>query len=75
MLEDSNEETFYKVINKHLRKLNGAGCRITIIRCDGEFKSLMDEVKDNLNVIMDYSDPGEHESTAERNNRVIEEWY
>ena len=24
---------------------------------------------------MDYSDPGEHESEAERNNRVLEEWF
>ena len=35
----------------------------------------MDEVKDSLHVTMDYSDPGTHERTSERNNRVIEEWY
>ena len=70
MLEDSTDKSFYKVIDKFLRKLNAAGCRVTMIRCDEEFKSLMDEVKDSLGVTMDYSNPGEHESTAEQNNRV-----
>ena len=46
-----------------------------MIRCDGEFKSIMDKVKDSLHVDIHYSDPGTHERTVERNNCVIEEWY
>ena len=74
-LKDETAETLYKAIDKLTRKLNAAGCTITMIRCDRQFKTLMDEVQDQMNIKMDYSDVGAHESTAERNNRVIEEWY
>ena len=44
-----------------------------IISCDGEFKSLMTDVKDDMNVDMDGSSSSEHESATERNDGTIEE--
>ena len=35
----------------------------------------MNGVKDSLNFTMDYTNPGDYESAAEHNNRVIQEWY
>ena len=35
----------------------------------------MDDAQDKMNIEMDHSNAGAHESTAERNDRVIEEWY
>ena len=42
-------------------------------QCDREFKPLMDKVKDELDIDMNYTTTGEHESTAERNNRTVSE--
>ena len=44
---------------------------ITDINCDGEFKTLMDEVNDKLNITMSYTSKGEHVSEGEQNNLTI----
>ncbi|MGC8466570.1 MAG: hypothetical protein ACP5O0_11715, partial [Acidimicrobiales bacterium] len=46
---------------------------IETILCDQEFKPLMDLVKDELNVSMNYTTTDEHVPEAERNNRTIAE--
>ena len=56
-----------------LRKLNKSGFTVTIIRCDREFKVLMEQVEDELNIEMDYTATAAHVSEAERNNRTIAE--
>ena len=38
-----------------------------------KFEPLMDEVQDKMEIMMDCSDTGAHESVAEQNNGVIEE--
>ena len=45
-----------------------------MIGCDKQFKPLMDEVQDKMDITVDHSDAGAHESVAEQNNGVIEEW-
>ena len=35
----------------------------------------MEEIQDELFIDVDFSDPGDHESAAERNNRTIQEWF
>jgi hypothetical protein len=44
-----------------------------MINCDQEFKVLMDPVKDDLDVTMNYTATDEHIPEAERNNRTIAE--
>ena len=39
-------------LDKVFRLHNGYGVHISQIRCDNEFKSLFDEIKDNLDVEM-----------------------
>ena len=56
-----------------LRAYNGAGYRVKFIHCDLQFQPLMDAVKDGLEVTMNYTSQGDHQSEAERNNRVIQE--
>ena len=73
-LTDATAETLHKTLDKITGKLNGAGCTAKMIRCDKQFKPLMDEVMDKMDVKMDSGNTGAHESAAERNNRVIEEW-
>ena len=72
-LEDGESETIYNSLDKTLRTYNGGGFRIKQINCDGEFKSIMDKVKDELNVKMNYTNAGDHVPEAERNNRTIKE--
>ena len=46
---------------------------ITDINCDGEFKTLMDEVNNKLNITMNYTSKSEHVPEAELNNGTIGE--
>ena len=46
---------------------------INDINCDGEFKTLVDEVNDKLNITMKYISKGEHVPEVELNNRSIGE--
>ena len=55
------------------RQYNKAQFRISTIHCDGEFRSIMDDIKDDLDIDMNYANAQEHVPEAERNNRVIKE--
>ena len=65
------KESFYTGLDKIMREYNGAGLTITEIRCNGAFKSIMNDVKDDMDIEMDYTTPGDHQPEAERNIRVI----
>ena len=56
-----------------LRKCNSAGFVIKMTHCDGEYRSMMDEVKDNLDVDVNCANAFDHVPEAERNNRTIKE--
>ena len=55
------------------RQYNKAGFRIATIHCDNEFRPIMDDIKDELSIDMNYASAQEHVPEAERNNRVIKE--
>jgi hypothetical protein len=46
---------------------------IRTIHCDGEFRSMMEKVKDNLGVDMNFTNAQDHVPEAERNNQTIKE--
>ena len=56
-----------------LRHYNKAGFTIKKIYCDGEFKSMMDTVSDELDIDMNYANPDEHVPEIERSIWVIKE--
>ena len=66
-------KNYYKALDVILRKYNSAGFVVKIIHCDGEYKAMMDQVKDDLDIDMNYSNPQDHVPEAERNNRTIKE--
>ncbi len=72
-LKNRTNEAVYDAIDQVTRLANSAGYRIKEMRCDPEFKPLMNPVKDELNVDMWYAPPKQHEPNAERNNRVLGE--
>ena len=49
------------------------GHQIRTIQCDTQFATLLDVVNNGMNILMDYTAAGEHESVAERNIRTIKE--
>ena len=70
-LESRTKDAIYKAIDKILRTYNHAEFTIRTIYCDNEFKSVFDDVKDDMGVTMNYAAPGEHEPTIERNNQTL----
>ncbi len=72
-LDSRTHRDCYKGLDKIIRPYNDAGFEIETIYCDGEFRAMMDAVKDEMGVSMDYCSPNNHVSEAERNNRVIKD--
>jgi hypothetical protein len=72
-LNNRTAKELYAALDKVFRLYNGSGFLFKFLSCDGEFKPLMDPVKDQLGTTMNYTSTGEHESVAERNNRTIQE--
>ncbi len=58
---------------RSFRIYNAGGFRITTIRCDNEFRPLINPLAHEFNVGMNFANPQEHVPEAERNNRVIKE--
>ena len=65
--------SLYSSIDTVFRVYNTGGFTVTDIYCDNEFKPMMDNVKDELQVEMHYSNPDDHVPEPERNNRTIKE--
>ena len=72
-LENRTSEQLYSALDKVLRHYNAAGYNVERIHCDQEFKPLMDPVKDDLDIQMNYTVTDEHVPEAERNNCTIAE--
>ncbi|CAJ1950978.1 unnamed protein product [Cylindrotheca closterium] len=60
-LQSRTAESLYDAIN----------FTIKTIYCDGEFRPVFDDVKDEMNVDMNYASRGEHDPTAEQNIQHI----
>jgi hypothetical protein len=56
-----------------LQLYNSAGFHIKTIHCNGEFCAMMDKVKDNLGVRMNFTNTLDHVPETERSNRTIKE--
>ena len=54
-LDAVNKDEIYKGLDKVLRLYNAAGFEIKVIHVDREFKPLMDKVKDDMQVHMNYT--------------------
>ena len=71
---DSKKYTeYYRALDVILRHYNNAGFVVTTIHCDREYEGMMNDVKDDLGVNMNYTNAGDHVPEAERNNRTLKE--
>jgi hypothetical protein len=72
-IKNRTHEEYYCVLDMVLCVYNSAGFHIKTIHCDGEFSAMMEKVKDNLGVRMNFTNALDHVPEAERNNRTIKE--
>jgi hypothetical protein len=72
-IENRTHKEYYRVLDMVLRVYNSAGFHIKTIHCDGEFQEMMEKVKDDLGVWMNFTNALDHVPEAERNNRTIKE--
>jgi hypothetical protein len=72
-IKNCTHEEYYRVLDMVLRLYNSAGFHIKTIHCNGEFRAMMDKVKDDLGVCMNLTNALDHVPEAERNNRTIKE--
>jgi hypothetical protein len=72
-IENRTHEEYYRVLDMVLPLYNSAGFHIKTIHCDGEFCAMMDKVKDDLGVRMNFTNALDHVPEAKRNNRTIKE--
>ena len=72
-LPSRGRDDLYKGLDTIFRLYNHNGFVINRVYADNEFRTLMDDVKDELDVEMIYSPAQAHVPEAERNNRVLKE--
>ena len=72
-MKNRTSKELFRAIDVVLRQYNDAGFTVTKIYCDREFQYLMEKVKDDLGVTMDYTAHGNHVPEAERNIRTLKE--
>ena len=73
-INNKTDDEIYQALDSVLRWYNSHGFYFKKASCDREFGSLMDPIKDDLNIRkIDYTTSGAHESVAERNNCTIKE--
>jgi hypothetical protein len=72
-IENRTHEEYYRVLDMVLRLYNSPGFHIKTIHCDREFCAMIDKVKDDLGVRMNFTNALDHVPEAERNNSTIKE--
>ena len=59
-MEGKKHADYYHALDKILRLYNSAGFIVKTIQCDREYQAMMDQVKDELDVDMNYMSASEH---------------
>jgi hypothetical protein len=72
-LDNQTAKKLYEALDVVLRHYNKAGFKVATIKCDPEFRPIMDPVSDDLEANMDYAPAKQHVPEAERNIRTISE--
>ncbi|CAJ1955008.1 unnamed protein product [Cylindrotheca closterium] len=72
-MQNLKTEPVFEALDKIFRRYNKAGFHVKTIKCDWAFIPLTDDMLDDMGVTIDPTAAGDHEPTAERNNRSLEE--
>jgi hypothetical protein len=72
-LKSQTTETYKESLNAIIRLYNKGGFRVSTIHADNAFRPLIQDLQDDFDIDMKFSNPNEHVPEAERNNRTIKE--
>ncbi|CAJ1929721.1 unnamed protein product [Cylindrotheca closterium] len=72
-VQNLKTDPVFEALDKIFRHYNKAGFQVKIIKCDRAFIPLTDDMLDDMGVTIDPTAAGDHEPTAERNNRTLKE--
>ena len=64
-MNTKQNKEYYRALDAILRHYNQAGFMIKTIHCDGEYKAMMDQVQDDLDIVMNYTNASDHVPKAE----------
>ena len=66
----ANEYT--RALRLIIQHYNKGGIQVVLIHCDGEYKSILNPIKDKLDMDMNFSNPGDHVPEADQNKTIKE---
>jgi hypothetical protein len=72
-MKNLTKKQLFKCLDEVLRRYDGAGYKVKTILTDQQFCSVIDKVKDQLDVDTNPTTTGQHQNEAERNIRTIKE--
>ncbi|CAJ1938270.1 unnamed protein product [Cylindrotheca closterium] len=72
-VQNLKTDPVFEALDKIFRRYNKAGFQVKTIKCDRAFIPLTDDMLDNMGATIDPTAAGDHEPTAERNNRTLKE--
>jgi hypothetical protein len=72
-IETRHHKEYSLVLDEILRYYNNARFVVTEIHCNGEYHGMMNKVKDDLDMKMNFTNAQDHVPEAEQNNGTIKE--
>ena len=72
-IQQQTSECYKTTLMEVVRIYNRAGMRVSRIHADNEFRAVIDPIRDDLDLDVNYANPQDHVPEAERNNRTIKE--
>jgi predicted RNA-binding protein len=72
-MDTKQHKEYYCTLDQILRHYNNSGFVIARIHCDGKYRGMMNKVKDDLDMKMNFTNAQDHVPQAEWNNRITKE--
>ena len=72
-LPDLSADSYYKAIDNMLQRYNAAGFHVSVIHADNAFHPLLKDLRDDMDIQLNFCNPDDHVPQAERNNRTLTE--
>ena len=71
LMNTKQNKEYYQALDAIRHHYHQAGFMIKAIHCDGEYRVRMEQVQNDLDVVMNYTNANDHVPEAKHNNRTI----
>ena len=65
LIDTKTQDVYYKALNANFHQYNKVRFVIKTIYCDGEYRTMMNKVSDNLDTVMNYTNASNHRPEVE----------